>query len=142
MSNYQHLKTTAFRAPSYLVRRKYSFYFRIRIPENLRHKFCFKSEVRVSLRTAQITTAKYRARVMAGFIQGIFINLKKGGNLSVLTNEQINDLIQNHIKQLLDDDLRFRLEYPDLQAKEEWHRQELYTDMMEERGKTEEALVS
>ena len=60
----------------------------------------------------------------------------------MLTNEQINDLIHNHVKQLLDEDLIFRLEYPDLQAKEEWHRQELYADMMEERGKTEEALVS
>jgi len=142
MSDYQHQKTISFRAPSYLVRRKYSFYFRIRIPKNLRHKFCFKSEVRVSLRTAQITTAKYRARVLAGFFQGIFIDLKRGGYIFVLTNEQINDLIQNHIKQLLDEDLIFRLEYPDHQPKEEWHRQELHGDMMEERGKTEEALVS
>jgi hypothetical protein len=60
----------------------------------------------------------------------------------VLTNEKITELIQNHVKQLLDEDLIFRLEYPDLQAKEDWHRQELYTDMKEERGKTEEALVS
>ena len=142
MSNYPHLKSASLRAPSYLVRRKYSFYFRIRIPDDLRHKFCSKSEIRISLRTAQITTAKYRARVMAGFMQGIFIDIKKGGHVSVLTEQQIKELIQNHVKQLLDDDLRFRLEYPDLQAKEEWHRQELYSEMMEERGKTEEALVS
>jgi integrase len=94
------------------------------------------------LGTGRLTEAKYRARILAGLVQTIFRSMRNGSAKLMLTDSQINQLIQKYIKRLLDDDLRFRLDYPDFQAKGDRLGQELYSDMMEERGKTEHQLVA
>jgi hypothetical protein len=56
------------KTPSYLIRRTYSYHARIRIPKDIRNKFCYKHEFRVSLRTTHLSGAKSKARFIAGLL--------------------------------------------------------------------------
>ena len=66
------------RSPNYLVHNSHSFCFRMRVPEDLRRYFG-KKELKYSLKTGYIRTAKNKARYLAGFIQVIFERLRSGG---------------------------------------------------------------
>ena len=98
--------------PSYLMKKSYSYYARIRVPKDLDDYFGCRSELRFSLKTNNITAAKSKARLVAGMVQWVFRNIRNGGKLAVLSDEQIEKLIKDYIKKLLDEDLESRLEYP------------------------------
>ena len=100
------------KSPSYLLKKSYSYYSRIRVPKDIRHKFRYRTELRFSLGTIKVTDAKSKARLVAGLLQWVFRNIRNGGSFSVLNDEQIDKLIKDHIKKLLDVDLEFRLESP------------------------------
>ena len=75
--------------PSYLMKKSYSYYARIRVPKDINQKFRLRSELRFSLKTNNVTDAKSRARLVAGWVQLVFRNIRNGGYLSVLNDEQI-----------------------------------------------------
>jgi len=104
------------------MKKSYSYYARIRVPKDINQKFRFKTELRFSLKTNNVTDAKSKARLVAGCVQWVFRNIRNGGQFSVLSDEQIDKLIKDHIKRLLDEDLEFRLESPQHVPKGESHR--------------------
>ena len=67
--------------PSYLISNPYSYYFRMIVPKDLR-KFVGKTELRYTLGTGNLKTAKYKAILLAGQVDLIFNNLRKGCALS------------------------------------------------------------
>ena len=83
---------------SYLIRKPYSYCFRLIVPSDLQ-KFVGKKELRYSLKTGYIGVAKQKSRFLAGQIQLIFRYLRKGGAiLSRLSDDQIQELVHRHIK--------------------------------------------
>jgi len=87
---------------SYILQKASGYYFRFQIPKDVRKLVC-KSELRYSLRTGSINLAKSKARMMAGTIQSIIRNIRKG-YMAELTTDQINGLIRKHIKEALEAD--------------------------------------
>lgn len=59
-------------SPSYLFQTHYSYYFRIRIPDDLRLHFAGKTEIKRSFQTGYLSDAKYKARLIAGQAQRLF----------------------------------------------------------------------
>ena len=68
-------------SPSYLVRQSSAFCFRMVVPADLR-AVVGKRELRYSVRTGFLSKARYRAKKMAGFTQGIFKNLRRRKDMS------------------------------------------------------------
>ena len=86
------------KSPSYLVRNPYSYCFRMIVPKDLR-KFVGKTELRYTLRTGNLRTAKSKAKLLAGQVQLIFRRLRKGDKiLSKLSDDQIQGLVHQYIK--------------------------------------------
>jgi len=86
------------RSPSYLIRNPYGYCFRMIVPKDLR-KVIRKTELRYSLKTGRLGFAKHKARLLAGQVQLLFNNLRKGGTvLTKLTDDQIQKLVQRYIK--------------------------------------------
>ena len=85
---------TARSSPSYLLHTPYSYYFRIKIPNDLRLHFHGKTEIKRSLETGYLSEAKYKARVIAGQIQRTFRYLRTRGkdNLKMATKLQVSPL--------------------------------------------------
>jgi len=97
---------TARSSPSYLIQTPYSYYFRLRIPDDLRLYFNGKTEIKRSLPTGYLSDAKYKARVIAGQIQRLFRYLRDTGkdNIMVtkLTDDLLNDIITNFVQSALE----------------------------------------
>jgi len=127
--------------PSYLMKKSYSYYARIRVPKDIKLHFRSRTELRFSLKTNNITAAKSKARLVVGLVQWVFRNIRNGGQLAVLSDEQINKLIKDHINRLLDEDLESRLEYPQWVPKGDRIRNEMHGEMLTRRGKTLEKLL-
>ena len=86
------------KSPCYLVRTPYSFCFRMIVPKDLR-KFVGKTELRYTLRTGNLRTAKHKAKLLAGQVQLIFRYLRKEQKaLSKLSDDQIKELVHQYIK--------------------------------------------
>ena len=68
----QIFPSTARSSPTYLLHTPYSYYFRIKIPDDLRLHFNGRTEIKRSLETGYLAEAKYKARVVAGQIQRLF----------------------------------------------------------------------
>jgi len=122
--------------PSYLMKKSYSYYARIRVPKDINQRFGFRTELRFFLKTNNITAAKSKARLAVGLIQYVFRNIRNGGQFSVLSDEQIDKLIKSHIKELLDDDLEMRLQSPGLVPKGDRFRNEYHGGMLTRRGRS------
>ena len=69
----------------------------------------------------------------------------------MLSDQEIDELIRKYVNELLDDDLRMRLEYPKLYQIDDpeddpdyhdWMRSNIHGDMMTRRGKTIHQLVN
>ncbi len=86
-------------APSYLVRNRYSYCFRIRVPQDLQNHLG-KKELRYSLATGYLSEAKFKARVAAGLVQILFRELRKLQMKS--TEKQIQGIAAGHLKQLVE----------------------------------------
>ena len=80
--------------PCYLLKKGSGYYARIKIPKDLKHRFSRRSEYRFPLRTAQLTHAKSKARLIAGFLQWIFRNIRQGGYFSMLSEQEIDELVR------------------------------------------------
>jgi integrase len=141
----------AVNSPCYLLKKGSGYYSRIKIPKDLKHRFSRRSEYRFPLRTAQLTHAKSKARLIAGFLQWIFRNIRQGGYLSMLSEQELDELIRKYINELLDEDLRMRLEYPKLYQIDDpeddpdyhdWMRGNIHGDMLTRRGKTIHQLIN
>lgn len=89
-------------APSYLVRQPSSYCFRMVVPADLRG-VVGKRELRYSLQTGFLSEAKYRARRMAGFVQGLFRYLRKEGTLKKLSDTEIQRLMAEELREALED---------------------------------------
>ncbi len=90
------------KSPNYLVRNPYSYCFRMNVPKDPQ-RVVGKKELRYSLKTGNLTDAKYKARILAGQVQLIFQLLRKGGAiLSKLSDAQIQKLVTQYIKRSLD----------------------------------------
>ena len=86
------------KSPSYLIRNPHSYCFRLTVPKDLQ-KFVGKTELRYSLKTGYIGVAKQKSRFLAAQVQLIFRYLRKGGTiLGRLTHDQIQKLVQTHIR--------------------------------------------
>ena len=57
--------------PTYLVRNPYSYCFRMNVPKDL-YSLIGRKELRYSLKTGDIGTARYKARLIAGHVQQLF----------------------------------------------------------------------
>ncbi len=62
---------------TYLLQKPSGHFFRYQFPKDIK-ALVGKSEIRYSLRTGKLSLAKSRARMIAGKIQGIIRNIRKG----------------------------------------------------------------
>lgn len=76
------------RSPSYLVKHRHMFYFRVSVPADLR-SVLGKTEYRYSLRTTYLRTARQKAMKMGSTAKIIFTGLRQGGGL-------MSNLIDRH----------------------------------------------
>jgi hypothetical protein len=63
--------------PSYLIKNSYTFCFRMAVPDDLQD-IVFKKELRYSLKTGNLLKAKNKARFIAGQVQMLFRDVRKG----------------------------------------------------------------
>lgn len=89
------------RSPSYLSRNKYSYYFRIRVPDDMRSYFVQK-ELRYSLKTGYLGTAKPKAMLMAGLCLNLFDTLRKDENVMKLSRQEIQVIVNKAIRAFLE----------------------------------------
>ena len=88
------------RSSAYLSRNKHSYYFRIRVPVDIRH-YLGKKELRYSLKTGYLGKAKSKARRLAGMIQQLFEELREGESGSMeLSDQEIQKLVLQHLKKI------------------------------------------
>ena len=86
------------KSPSYIIRNPYSYCFRIKVPVDIQ-KYVGKKELRYSLKTSYLGVAKQKARCLAGQVQSVFRMLKNGDLTMNLSEEKIQELVNNYIKQ-------------------------------------------
>lgn len=95
------MKSKISRSPSYLIRNPYTYCFRMNVPKDLQ-PYIGRKELRYSLKTGYLSTAKYKARLMAGQVQWIFRLLREGNpSLMKLSENQIQELIDKYLKDLI-----------------------------------------
>jgi len=86
------------RTPSYLIRNPHSYCFRMIVPKDLQ-SIVGKRELRYSLRTGYLSTAKSKARLMAGQVQLLFNELRRSHNRFMeLTDQQIREMVTKHLE--------------------------------------------
>lgn len=103
----------SYKSPSYLVRNPHSYCFRLIVPKDLQSTMG-KKELRYSLKTGYLDIAKQRARLLAGQVRLIFRLLRRGNTiLNKLSDEQIQALVHQHIKQSIESWDRNFYEIPD-----------------------------
>lgn len=92
-------------SPSYVYHCPSGYYFRLRIPQDLKH-LVGKAEFRYSLATGIRKIAKLRAREIVHFIQKLFTEVRR--KMSEFTTAKINQLVRNYIKTTLKNDEKCR----------------------------------
>lgn len=91
--------------PAHMYPSPSGYIFRLRIPHDIK-PLVGKVEFRYSLRTGALRIAKHRARCITAYIQQLFIQLR--GNMFELTQDQVNQLVRDYIRQTLANDERCR----------------------------------
>jgi len=88
--------------PSYLVRQPHSYCFRMVVPPRHRLKLG-RAELKYTLHTGSLSTAKFRSRTIASFVLELFKKLAAGGTSTVQTlpPEQIQGLIRDFVADCL-----------------------------------------
>jgi len=90
------------RSPHYLVRNPYSYCFRVYVPKDLQ-QLVGKKELRYSLKTGYVGVARVKAQLIAAQVHQIFECLRKGGRrLTDLTDEKIQELVQQYLKEYIE----------------------------------------
>jgi len=84
----------------YLIEHPSAFLFRIHIPQDLRPQIG-KTEIRYSLKTGRLRDAKPKARLLAGMVQRLFRQLRRGDcPVSELTPSQASKIIEEYIREV------------------------------------------
>lgn len=91
--------------PSYMYQSPSGYIFRLRVPKDLR-AIVGKGEFRYSLRTGALRVAKSRARDIASYLQQLFMRVRS--RMSEFTQEQIQALVKNYIRETLANDEKCR----------------------------------
>jgi integrase len=81
-----------------LIRRGQKYYYRVRIPKDLKHVFR-RNEIMKSLRTESVASAKVQAKGLSYRVERLFMQVRCG----MLTKEQIKYLIKENLDGLLND---------------------------------------
>ena len=96
-------------SPSYLFRTPYSYYFRIRIPDDLRLHFAGRTKIKRSLQTGYLSDAKYKARLIAGQVQRLFrylhgkeANAMTAKKYSKFTDDLLDDIVPKYVQGHMD----------------------------------------
>jgi integrase len=90
------------RSPHYLVRNPHSFCFRVNVPKDLQ-RVVGRRELRYSLKTGYVGVARVKAQIIASQVHQIFRCLRKGGRrLAELTDEKIQELVQQYLKKSIE----------------------------------------
>ena len=79
---------------SYLVRNRYSYCFRMKVPKDLR-QLIKKTELRYSLKTGYLGHARNQAQLLAGLLHKLFIFLRENCNGMELDPSYVDDIIEN-----------------------------------------------
>ena len=86
------------RSPSYLIRNPHSYCFRMSVPADLR-PLIGKRELRYSLQTGYLRTAKSRARVIAGQVQLVFQEMRRNfKGFMKLSDQQIQNMVTRYLE--------------------------------------------
>ena len=86
----------------YLVHTPHSFCFRVNVPKDLQ-RLVGRRELRYSLKTGYIGVARVKAQIIAAQVHQIFECLRKGGRrLTDLTDEKIQELVQQYLKEYIE----------------------------------------
>lgn len=89
-------------SPSYLVRQAHSYCFRLIIPRPLRLAFGL-TELRYTLHTGSLSEAKFRARTIAAYVQGLIREVKGNGpRTQLFAPEQLQGHIRDFIANCLE----------------------------------------
>lgn len=81
------------------------YIFRLKIPLDLK-PIVGKTEFRYSLRTGSLRIAKQRTRCISAYLQQLFMTLRT--DMTELTQEQINQMVQQYIRETLANDEKCR----------------------------------
>jgi hypothetical protein len=85
-------------SPSYLIRNPHSYCFRIKIPLDLQDAIS-KKELRYSLGTGNLTSAKNKARFVAGQVQFFFKDIRNGCLRKMgLSESQIQKILKRFMR--------------------------------------------
>lgn len=87
------------RSPAYLIRNPHSYCFRMNVPKDLR-PLIRKRELRYSLRTGYLGTAKMKARLLASRVQLLFREIRQNRSMSGLSNLTDLALYNNHLSDI------------------------------------------
>ena len=91
------------RSPSYIAQNQFGFCFRMHIPRDPKNRMG-KKELRLSLKTGNLSKAKVRARCLAGSIQFLFNEFgQENLFLKKLAPKRVNDLIKQYRDQAIED---------------------------------------
>ena len=91
--------------PSCMYLSPSGYIFRLRIPADLK-PVVGKCEFRYSLRSGILSVAKLRAQAIASYIKQLFIKVRAG--MSEWTQELINEVVRDYIKETLANDEKCR----------------------------------
>ncbi len=97
------------KSPSYLSNSPHSYYFRMRVPQDVRYLFC-KTELHWSLQTGYLSVAKHRARLLAGLIQRLIYQLREHKHDMKLTEKDIAQIIDTFKASALEPHILWNLE--------------------------------
>ncbi|MBI9087425.1 MAG: hypothetical protein JEZ11_27795 [Desulfobacterales bacterium] len=102
------------RSPLYLQLRNSGYTFRFSLPADVR-KYFDRTEIKVSLGTRKFSEAKFRARVLSSRIHLIINRIREGNEMTLLTDEQIAEIVKRDFLDLLAGDEQTRTEgsYPE-----------------------------
>ncbi|HDR14572.1 MAG TPA: DUF3258 domain-containing protein [Desulfobacteraceae bacterium] len=93
---------TVKKSPHYLVRNAHSYCVRVNVPKDLQ-RFIGRRELRYSLKTGYLGVARGKAQIISAQIHQVYSFLRKeGAKLAVLTDEQVQELVQQYLKQYIE----------------------------------------
>ena len=90
------------KSASYLTKNPYGYCFRIKVPKDL-FQYVGKKELKYSLKTGRLGTARQKARLIAGKIQWLFMFFQhRGVIVKQLNKDQIQMIISRYVRKMLD----------------------------------------
>jgi integrase len=89
------------KSPHYLIRNRYSYCFRMIVPRDLQ-QLVGKKELRYSLKTGYVGVARVKAQMIAAQVHQIFACLRSGRKMVDLSDEKIQELVQQYLKEYIE----------------------------------------